>query len=90
MPDRNDALRLLEEWVQNEGLRKHMLAVEASVPVVPVSFLGLRQVVREGGITPGRVRVRIHEALVTEEGANPVETLALRAETVIRDEVFKQ
>jgi putative nucleotidyltransferase with HDIG domain len=31
MPDRNEALRLLHEWVDNEGLRKHMLAVEASV-----------------------------------------------------------
>ena len=31
MPDRNEALRLLEAWVENEGLRKHMLAVEASV-----------------------------------------------------------
>jgi putative nucleotidyltransferase with HDIG domain len=31
MPDRNDAVRLLEEWVENEGLRKHMLAVEAAV-----------------------------------------------------------
>ncbi len=31
MPDRNDALRLLDEWVENEGLRKHMLAVEAAV-----------------------------------------------------------
>ncbi len=31
MPDRNDALRLLQSWVANEGLRKHMLAVEASV-----------------------------------------------------------
>jgi predicted hydrolase (HD superfamily) len=31
MPDRNDALRLLHEWVENDGLRKHMFAVEASV-----------------------------------------------------------
>lgn len=31
MPDRNEALRLLDEWVANEGLKKHMLAVEASV-----------------------------------------------------------
>ncbi|MSR21076.1 MAG: HD domain-containing protein [Gemmatimonadetes bacterium] len=31
MPDRNDALRLLEEWVKNEGLKKHMFAVEAAV-----------------------------------------------------------
>lgn len=31
MPDRNDALKLLEEWVDNEGLRTHMRCVEASV-----------------------------------------------------------
>lgn len=31
MPDRNDAVRILEEWVENEGLRKHMYAVEAAV-----------------------------------------------------------
>jgi len=31
MPDRNDALALLEQWVENDGLRKHMLAVEAAV-----------------------------------------------------------
>ena len=31
MPDRSEAVRLLEEWVENEGLRKHMYAVEAAV-----------------------------------------------------------
>jgi putative nucleotidyltransferase with HDIG domain len=31
MPDRDEAVRLLEEWVENEGLRKHMYAVEAAV-----------------------------------------------------------
>jgi putative nucleotidyltransferase with HDIG domain len=31
MPNRDDALGLLHEWVDNDGLRKHMLAVEASV-----------------------------------------------------------
>jgi putative nucleotidyltransferase with HDIG domain len=31
MPDRTEALSLLESWVANEGLRKHMLAVEAAV-----------------------------------------------------------
>ncbi|MDT8367970.1 MAG: HD domain-containing protein [Longimicrobiales bacterium] len=31
MPDRDDALALLEEWVENEGLRTHMRAVEAAV-----------------------------------------------------------
>jgi putative nucleotidyltransferase with HDIG domain len=31
MPDRSHAVALLEEWVDNEGLRKHMYAVEAAV-----------------------------------------------------------
>lgn len=31
MPDRTHAVALLEEWVENEALRKHMYAVEASV-----------------------------------------------------------
>jgi len=31
MPDRNDALELLVEWVENENLRKHMYGVEACV-----------------------------------------------------------
>lgn len=31
MPTRNEALELLEEWVENPGLRNHMKAVEAAV-----------------------------------------------------------
>lgn len=31
MPTREEALALLEEWVENEGLRNHMKAVEAAV-----------------------------------------------------------
>ena len=31
MPDRDDAVALLHEWVESEGLRKHMYAVEAAV-----------------------------------------------------------
>jgi putative nucleotidyltransferase with HDIG domain len=31
MPGRDDAVALLEEWVENANLRKHMLAVEAAV-----------------------------------------------------------
>jgi len=31
MPSRDDALALLHEWVENDGLRKHMYAVEAAV-----------------------------------------------------------
>jgi putative nucleotidyltransferase with HDIG domain len=29
IPDRSDAVTLLETWVENDGLRKHMYAVEA-------------------------------------------------------------
>jgi putative nucleotidyltransferase with HDIG domain len=31
MPTRSEAVQLLEEWVENENLRKHMYAVEAAV-----------------------------------------------------------
>ena len=31
LPDRDAALQLLHEWVENEGLRKHMLGVEAAM-----------------------------------------------------------
>jgi predicted hydrolase (HD superfamily) len=31
MPSRDEALALLHEWVANEGLRKHMLSVEAAM-----------------------------------------------------------
>jgi putative nucleotidyltransferase with HDIG domain len=31
MPNRDDAVALLEQWVENDGLRKHMYAVEAAV-----------------------------------------------------------
>jgi putative nucleotidyltransferase with HDIG domain len=31
MPSRDEALELLHEWVDNDGLRKHMLSVEAAV-----------------------------------------------------------
>ncbi|MDH5758498.1 MAG: HD domain-containing protein [Gemmatimonadota bacterium] len=31
MPHRSEAVALLEEWVENEALRKHMFAVEAAV-----------------------------------------------------------
>ena len=31
IPDRAEAMALLESWVENDGLRRHMLAVEAAV-----------------------------------------------------------
>ncbi len=62
------------------------LAVEAEVPVVPVSLIGLRRVVGRGWIVPGDVKVRIHPALVTGEGPDAVDALAAQAERVIREE----
>lgn len=66
------------------------LAVEAGAPVVPVSLIGLRRVTGPGRITPGEIRVRIHPALAVEEGPNAVESLAARAESIIREEVEEQ
>jgi 1-acyl-sn-glycerol-3-phosphate acyltransferase len=63
------------------------LAVEAGVPVVPVSLLGLRRVTGPGRVTPGEIRVRIHPALAVGEGQDAVEILAARAESIIREEV---
>jgi 1-acyl-sn-glycerol-3-phosphate acyltransferase len=66
------------------------LAVEAEAPVVPVSLIGLRDVAGRGRITPGQVRVKIHDALETGEGPDAVEALAARAEAVIRKEVERK
>ena len=38
MPTRNDAVQLLEQWVENEGLRNHMRSVEAAVRQYARSF----------------------------------------------------
>ncbi|UCC24959.1 MAG: HD domain-containing protein [Gemmatimonadales bacterium] len=43
MPDRTDAQNLLEEWVDNEGLRTHMRCVEAAVR----HYAGIRGADRE-------------------------------------------
>ena len=66
------------------------LAVDAEAPVVPVSLIGLRRVIGRGGITPGEVRVKIHEALVSDAGSEAMEDRAARAESIIRDEVQTQ
>jgi 1-acyl-sn-glycerol-3-phosphate acyltransferase len=48
-----------------------LLAIEAGMPVVPVSITGTRLVMRKGRFTvrPGRVTMTIHEPLVTTGGA---------------------
>ena len=63
------------------------LAVEAGAPVVPVSLIGLHQVVRNGRIVPGVVTVRVHAALPIRDVPNAVEELATGAESIIRKEV---
>lgn len=58
------------------------LAIEAGVPVVPVSLLGVKQVIPRGlpSLRPGRVRVLIHAPLPTA-GRSPGDALALAEET---------
>lgn len=63
------------------------LAVEARVPVVPVSLIGLRNIAGKNRITPGTVRVRVHEPLLLGEGPEAVEKLTQQAESIIRGEV---
>ena len=63
------------------------LAMEAGVPVVPVSLIGLRHLTGPGRITPGEVLVKIHPALVRADGPDALEDLAQRAEAMIREEV---
>jgi 1-acyl-sn-glycerol-3-phosphate acyltransferase len=59
-----------------------VLALEAGVPVVPVSLRGVKALVPGGllHLRPGRVRVTLHEAIATE--GLPVEEAAALAERV--------
>ncbi len=61
------------------------LAQEAAVPVVPVSLIGLRRVISRNRITPGTIRVKIHEALEME-APDTMDQLASVAEALIRKE----
>ncbi len=63
------------------------LAVEAQAPVVPVSLIGLRAVMKPGRLVPGVVHVRIHEPLAIPVGPNAAESLTASAEAIIRGEV---
>ncbi len=63
------------------------LAVEAQVPIVPVSIIGLRALKGPRHLTPGHVRVRIHEGFASTSGDETAESLAARAESIIRNEV---
>lgn len=61
------------------------LAIEAGVPVVPVSVSGVRQVLPGGALSlrPGRVRVVVHGPVATA-GRSPAEAEALASEVESR------
>lgn len=64
------------------------LAIDAGVPVVPVSLAGVEKVRLPGSLVPGTVRVRIHRAIPTAGlEPNDAEPLAARAESVVRQDL---
>lgn len=62
------------------------LAADAGVPVVPVSIIGMRRIIGKGGVTPGAVRVRIHEAILPMPTEDPVLSLLQQSEAIVRRE----
>jgi 1-acyl-sn-glycerol-3-phosphate acyltransferase len=67
-----------------------MLAMQAGLPVVPLSVIGSRHVMRKGELTtrPGRVRLVVHDPIETVATAEPdtqeVRALADRVKKVIQ------
>lgn len=70
-----------------------MLAMQAGLPIVPISVIGSRHVMKKGELTtrPGRVRLIVHEPIETIASAEPtvneVRELADRVREVIRPAV---
>jgi 1-acyl-sn-glycerol-3-phosphate acyltransferase len=70
-----------------------MLAMQAGLPLVPISVVGSRHVMKKGELTtkPGRVTVIVHEPMVTAANTEPsvaqVRELADRIRDVIRPAV---
>jgi 1-acyl-sn-glycerol-3-phosphate acyltransferase len=70
-----------------------MLAMQAGLPIVPISVIGSRHVMKKGELTtrPGRVRLIVHEPIVTPANPQPsvpeVRELADRIRGVIRPAV---
>jgi 1-acyl-sn-glycerol-3-phosphate acyltransferase len=66
-----------------------MLAMQAGLPIVPISVVGSRHVMKKGELTtrPGEVRLVVHEPIETvatmEPSVGDVRTLADRVRTVI-------
>jgi 1-acyl-sn-glycerol-3-phosphate acyltransferase len=70
-----------------------MLAMQAGLPIVPISVIGSRHVMKKGALTtkPGRVSVIVHDPIETVAKAEPsvqeVRELADRVREVIRPAV---
>ena len=66
------------------------LAMQAGLPVVPLSIVGSRHVMRKGELTtrPGRVRLIVHEPIPVSAQAEPptadVRALASRVRAIVR------
>ena len=70
-----------------------MLAMQAGLPIVPISVVGSRHVMRKGELTtrPGHVTLIVHDPIETAANAEPsveqVRQLADRIREVIRPAV---
>jgi 1-acyl-sn-glycerol-3-phosphate acyltransferase len=70
-----------------------MLAMQAGLPLVPISVVGSRHIMKKGELTtkPGRVTLIVHDPIVTAANAHPstadVRALANRVREVIRPPV---
>jgi 1-acyl-sn-glycerol-3-phosphate acyltransferase len=70
-----------------------MLAMQAGLPIVPISVIGSRHVMKKGELTtrPGHVRLIVHDPIETAANAEPsvheVRELADRVREVIRPAV---
>lgn len=73
-----------------------MLAMQAGLPLVPISVIGSRHVMKKGELTtrPGRVTLIVHDPIETEANAEPtvleVRELADRVREVIRPAVEEE
>lgn len=73
-----------------------MLAMQAGLPLVPISVVGSRHVMKKGELTtrPGRVTLIVHEPIVLEANPQPsvdqVRELADRVRDVIRPAVEEE
>jgi 1-acyl-sn-glycerol-3-phosphate acyltransferase len=76
-----EGTRSRDENVQAFKRGSFHLALQAGVPVVPISLVGVKQVVPPGSfaLRPGLVEMRIHTAIPTG-GRSPAEAAALAGE----------